>query len=141
MDKRGQGLSTNAIVLIVLGVVVLVILIVGFTVGWKNLAPWLSADNVDTIKNQCSTACATNSVYDYCTKERELKVEGEVAGKKTCYEWGEDNPYGIAKCPTLAGEIACKVRSCKAIEEADKEDCEALTERDGCEANVKCKWE
>ena len=83
MDKRGQGLSTNAIILIVLGVVVLVILILGFTMGWERIAPWMSKDNVDTIVNQCSVACSTQSVYDFCTKTRELKADGLPGGVKS----------------------------------------------------------
>ena len=34
MNKRGQDLTIGTLVLIVLGVVVLVLLIVGFTKGW-----------------------------------------------------------------------------------------------------------
>ena len=44
MNKRGQGLSTNAIILIVLGVVVLVVLIGGFTIGWGQMAPWIKTN-------------------------------------------------------------------------------------------------
>ena len=37
MEKRGQSMSTNTIILIILGVVVLVVLIMGFTQGWGTL--------------------------------------------------------------------------------------------------------
>jgi len=74
ISKRGQGLSTNAIVLIILAVVVLAVLVIGFTMGWDRLAPWLSTSNVDTIVTQCSVACATNAVNDYCVTERTLKT-------------------------------------------------------------------
>ncbi|MFH1431039.1 MAG: hypothetical protein ABIG37_01050 [Nanoarchaeota archaeon] len=73
MNKRGQGLSTNAIVLIVLGVVVLGVLIIGFTMGWEKIAPWLGKSNIDTVKQQCSVACATKSVYEYCNVVRDIK--------------------------------------------------------------------
>ena len=33
-NRKGQGLSTNAIILIVLGIVVLVVLIAGIMLGW-----------------------------------------------------------------------------------------------------------
>ena len=107
-NKRGQGLSTNAIILIVLGVAILVVLIFGFIMGWENIAPWLSGDNVDTIANQCEAACSTRSVYDFCTKQRELKASdlpgGEKSVTKSCFEFSIDedyNPYGIEKCPGL----------------------------------------
>ena len=82
-NKRGQGLSTNAIILMVLGVIVLVILIAGFIVGWSKIAPFLSKNNVDTIANQCSASCATNSQYDYTGKIMELN-DGETKIKTTC---------------------------------------------------------
>ncbi len=101
MDKRGQGLSTNAIILIVLGVVVLVILILGFTMGWDKIAPWMSKDNVDTIVNQCSVACSTHSVYDYCTKERELN-DGANKIQGNCSFFAVNHPkYGVANCSAL----------------------------------------
>lgn len=108
MEKRGQGLSTNAIILIVLGVIVLVILILGFTIGWEKISPFISRDNVDTIATQCSLACSTESVYDFCTKERTLKAEGlpnnvnEVSN--TCEFFATDSEYqkyGIEECPGL----------------------------------------
>ncbi len=107
-NKRGQGLSTNAIILIVLGVVILVVMIVGFTMGWSNIAPWISNENVDTIVTQCQTACSTMSVYDFCTKKRELTASGLPEGEKSvtedCQFFADTagyESYGIAKCPSL----------------------------------------
>jgi hypothetical protein len=118
-NKRGQGLSTQAIILIVLGIAVLVVLIIGFTIGWGNIAPWLSGDNVDTIANQCQAACSTMGVYDFCTKPRELKAsdlpfdeEGKAQKKvmDTClffstYENKHGNTYGIEPCPGLCPPV------------------------------------
>jgi hypothetical protein len=103
--KRGQGLSTNAIILIVLGVVVLAVLIIGFTMGWKNIAPWLSSNNVDTIVSQCKTSCTTNSEYNYCSQKRELKAE-ETLEDVTCFYLSEkQTKYGVDKCPSIECEI------------------------------------
>ena len=108
-NKKGQGLSTNAIILIVLGVVILVVLIIGFTMGWANIAPWLSGDNVNTIANQCDAACSTRSTYDFCTKPRELKAsdlpDGVKSVKNSCAFFANETgyeKYGIEKCPELA---------------------------------------
>ena len=109
-NKKGQGLSTNAIILIVLGVVVLIVLIIGFTVGWKNIAPWLSSDNVDTIVNQCGTSCTTNSKYDYCTKTRTLNAE-EVEIETNCAVFSvinEYSQYGIEECSLIDCDIECE---------------------------------
>jgi hypothetical protein len=113
-NQRGQGLSTNAIILIILGVVILVVLIIGFTMGWSNIAPWLSGDNVNTIANQCEASCSTQSSYDYCTKQRELKASDlpvDTNGKRqksvtmSCFEFSVlpgYGDYGIKDCPGLS---------------------------------------
>lgn len=107
-NKRGQGLSTNAIVLIILAVVVLVILIIGFTVGWEKLAPWISGNNVDEIVNQCSVACSTSSVYNFCSKEITLKADDIPGGikemKGNCSFFATESDYqkyGVQDCPGL----------------------------------------
>jgi hypothetical protein len=102
-NKKGQGLSTNAIILIVLGVVVLVALIAGFVLGWQNFAPFLQTNNVNTIVKSCATACSSDSKYDFCTLERELK-DGE--GKKfteTCNVFSKSpyTQYGVGECSRI----------------------------------------
>jgi len=107
-NKRGQQLSTNAIILIILGVVVLVVLIIGFTMGWGTIAPWMSKNNVNTIVTQCKIACSTNNVYDYCSKKRELKADDlpndqeKVTGNCTFFATTHEyEKYGIKECPGL----------------------------------------
>ena len=102
-NKRGLGLSTNAIILIVLGVIVLVILAVGFTVGWSKFAPWLKpTNNVAEIVQACNLACNIDSVYDYCTLKRDLFDSEEKEVKNTnCYTLANGDglsKYGVATC-------------------------------------------
>ena len=112
-DKRGQGLSTNAIILIVLGVFILAIMIIGFMVGWNRIAPWLSNENVDNIVNSCETACTTKSTFGYCSKPMKLN-DGESEFEDTCANFAKgdiiaegDTPaknyakYGIKPCEGL----------------------------------------
>jgi len=112
MDKRGQELSTNAIIMIVLGVIVLVVLILGFTLGWGKIFPFISSNNVDNIKTACNAACATDNMYDFCTLPRILKASDLplVAGKRPkqieqdCQFFATTSAYlkyGIADCPGL----------------------------------------
>jgi hypothetical protein len=108
MNKKGQELSTNAIVLIVIGIIVLVILILGFTIGWNKLLPFFSTNNVENIKTTCSTACATNNLYDYCTLSRTLKADDlpnsakEFAGNCTFFATDSDYAkYGIENCNSI----------------------------------------
>ncbi|HJX50595.1 MAG TPA: hypothetical protein VJ438_03980 [Candidatus Nanoarchaeia archaeon] len=106
MNKRGQGLSVNAIILVILGVAILVILIIGFTIGWGTLVPFLRTDNVDTIVKSCETSCSTQSKFSYCSKEMDLKTEN-LAIKTTCNILEKVYPeFGIEPCPIDCG-IAC----------------------------------
>jgi hypothetical protein len=108
MEKRGQGLSTNAMVLIILAVVILVILILGFSLGWEKLNPFIGGNNVDTVVNNCLIACTQGSSYGFCVENQILKAEGLPGGvksvEKTCNELStgaEYQSYGIAECPNL----------------------------------------
>ena len=100
-NKRGQGLSTNAIILIVLGIVVLAVLVIGFTLGWDKIAPWLSTSNVDTIVTQCSVACSTNSVDSFCNIKRNLKGASIPDGEYSCKDL-INRGIGVEDCPTIS---------------------------------------
>jgi len=103
-DKKAQGLSTNAIILIILGVIVLAVLAIGFTFGWSMLKDKISpSNNVQTIADACSSACITNSQYDFCTATRDLKTEDTEIKGGTCYYLAEKQAkYGISKCETVS---------------------------------------
>ena len=110
-DKRAQGLSTNAIILIILGVVVLVVLAIGFMIGWDKLVPYVSQNNVNTIVSSCANVCDQGSSYDYCNYERELKDADKNKIKTTCNLFsniGEyAQKYGIQKCSSLCEKKPC----------------------------------
>lgn len=107
VNKRGQGLSTNTLILIILGVIVLVVLAVGFTMGWDKIAPWIGGgSNVDTIKQQCSVACSTGATYDYCSASRNFKSENKPDNRiANCSYFSKNAPYnttyGFEACPTI----------------------------------------
>jgi len=113
LNKRGQGLSVNMIILIVLGLAVLVVMVLGFTLGWQKVLPFLGAgNNVETIVNQCQAACTTSSVYGFCTQSRTLKTDDlpnnqkEVAGNCTYFATTADYAkYGISDCPNLCPTV------------------------------------
>ena len=110
-NKRGQDLSVTTIILIVLGLVILVAVIVGFTIGWDKLLPWLrSNDNVDVISSQCMAACSGQKTYEFCSELKIMKVEGKpvVENGLSCRDWAtkktgsEDySKYGIKDCPAI----------------------------------------
>ena len=98
-QRKGQGLSVNAIILIILGLVVLVMLILGFVLGWDRVLPFISKTNVDTLKTACSVACSTSAEFDFCSVKRELKSDTETLNDVTCnYLLKEQPKYGIESC-------------------------------------------
>ena len=103
LNKRGQGLSVNAIILIVLGVFVLAILIIGFTLGWGTLKDKIApSNNVKTIVDSCSVACSISSQFDFCLAKRDLKVGDDSIKDVTCnYLAKNQTKYGIGICGSI----------------------------------------
>jgi hypothetical protein len=102
-NKRAQGMSTSTLVLLILGVVILVVLILGFTLGWSRLAPWLSSNNVDAIKSSCDVACSTGATYEYCSVMRKVNDGVNPKFEDTCFNLAidenyEGRGYGIVEC-------------------------------------------
>ena len=114
-NKRGAAMAMNTIIMIIIGVIVMVILIVGFYAGWGTLAPWLSSENVDTIIGSCQTACSTQSTFSYCSKVKELNT-GEQEIEASCYalqKVEEFNDFGLepcsVKCDKTCDQLVVKV--------------------------------
>lgn len=107
MNKKAQGLSTNTIILIILGIVVLVVLILGFTVGWAGLKDWIApSNNVQSLVDKCSIACNTDQKFSYCFEKKDLKSDDENIKETTCYILASQKPiYGIGTCPAIDCEI------------------------------------
>lgn len=114
MNKRGQDLSIGTLILIVLGIVVLVLLILGFSLGWSNL--WEKIDifggtsSVGDIVIACKLAHTSQDSYTLCEKTWKVDVEGE---KQTVYcrhdlvKGSLDNVPTCAKktCAELSGTL------------------------------------
>ena len=103
VNKKGQGMSISTIILLILGIIILVVLVLGFAVGWNKILPFVSQDNVATVSNQCQVACTQNSVYDFCAKVIDLNVNGTTF-KSNCYDYSNNasySSYGIAACSAL----------------------------------------
>ena len=111
-NKRAQGMSTNTIILLILGIVVLVALVWGFSTGWSSLRNLVDSSNVDDVAQDCSAACAIDSVYSYCSAQRTLKVkEDNLEVKSTCVVFSTENnfkKYGISSCPNIDCDLACE---------------------------------
>ena len=120
MGKKGQDLSIGTLILIVLGIIVLVLLILGFSMGWSNL--WAKINifggggksDISAMVTACNLAVISNSVYDYCNDFKEVNVDGKkewvncedsrvasgVDTKLTCPN-GDENSRVKEKCISL----------------------------------------
>jgi hypothetical protein len=111
-NKRGQDLSTSTIILIILGIAVLVILIIGFTTGWSFFKNLISPTNVDSIAQDCASACETSQQYSFCSAERTLRVNEEKFSVKTsCYVLANQASfakYSVQKCPSITCDLTCE---------------------------------
>lgn len=146
--KKAQGMSTSTIILLVLGIAILVILIFGFTQGWGKIAPWLSKDNADSIKNTCTASSITGGEFEYCSKIQELKSEGETI-KTSCAilaTVSEFEKYGIEEsdfdCIQHCAELEINGNNGE-IKEASKKitSCSEITDSDDCNNPLRgCKW-
>ncbi len=116
MNKKGQELTLGTIILIVLGIVVLVFLIYGFSSGWNNLWQKLTGlgggkVNVDTMKTACELACTQSSEYSFCKELKTVVLEDGAKGIGSCRDFSEaevvfsDNKgklnVGIEPCSNL----------------------------------------
>lgn len=87
-SKRGQEMSISTLVLIVLAVIVLVLIVIGATGGFTKIGDLFSnlgggKSNIQTVLQGCQVACQTNSQYDYCTREREIRTGGDTSSGLT----------------------------------------------------------
>ena len=64
INKKGQDLSIGTLILIVLGIVVLVVLILGFSLGWSNLFSKIgitTGSDLSAMVAACKVAAASES--------------------------------------------------------------------------------
>lgn len=82
LNKKGQDLSIGTLILIVLGIVVLVLLILGFSLGWSNL--WDKVNifgggaSIADVVTRCNLEITSNNGFGYCQKFDKVKVSGQV---------------------------------------------------------------
>lgn len=100
--KRGQGLPISTIILLILGIVILVFLIIGFTIGWSTFSSYFSKNNVKDVVSNCEIACSINSQYDYCSAQRDLTSDTEKLKQVTCNFLNQQRPlYAISGCSSV----------------------------------------
>ena len=58
INAKGQGLPINTIILIAVGLLILVLMIVFVTGGFKGLAPATSNNGLSTYQSECTSYCS-----------------------------------------------------------------------------------
>jgi hypothetical protein len=79
MDKKGQQVSVAGLILIVIGVVVLIVLIIGFTQGFDfffGKIDVLPGQELEAVAQSCKVAHKGKLRIDYCSF-KEVEVDGE----------------------------------------------------------------
>ncbi len=80
MSRKAQELSITTLVLIVLGVVILVLLILGFTQGWDWIISKFSilpGQSLETVAQSCNIAAQGGLAIDFCSFKK-VKVDGRT---------------------------------------------------------------
>jgi len=77
-SKKGQGLPISTLILMIIGGVVLISVIIGFTTGWGYIFGKLGMlpDDLTTAALACSNYASPDLKLSYC-EYRELRIEGK----------------------------------------------------------------
>ena len=81
MNKRGQELSIGTLILIVLGIIVLVLLVLGFSIGWENLFSKIGifqGSDLSSMVTACKVAVSSKSDASYCEFKKVKLDDGKV---------------------------------------------------------------
>ncbi len=98
VDKKGQQMTLGTIIAIVLGIVVLVFLIFGFSTGWSSM--WdrvtgqTTGSNVKLVIADCANDCKMEEQSSWCNEKKSLRFfddEGKtVKVEGNCLEFATD---------------------------------------------------
>lgn len=104
-EKKGE-ITTTMIIFIALGILVLVLVAVGFMGGFKEFTSKINIlggtdSNIGDVKISCDLACDRGDVYGFCTQNRSLnfaKDDSQKDRSDTCY--GAKDIIGV-ECPSI----------------------------------------
>ena len=82
IDKKGQSSSIGVIIAIVLGIIVVVFLIWGFSTNWSMFSSttrgYVGTSNIDDMRQACEVQCANNQATRYCEDKTVILAGGET---------------------------------------------------------------
>lgn len=105
MNKKGAEMTIGTIIVIILALVVLVVIIYGFTTGWGNLWQKITGigggkADIQTHIQACQLACTTNAKVDYC-KIRNVTFDDGSKRPMKCTDIAIDPKYGMDACTSI----------------------------------------
>ncbi|MBS3073837.1 hypothetical protein J4447_00095 [Candidatus Pacearchaeota archaeon] len=113
INKRGaEGTPTGTIVVLIIGLVVLVLIIVGFSMGWNNLFSKIfgfggGKSNVGSVSSNCVASCQLNDQYSFCTEERSVTLGNGTTLKGSCNQF--------ATMDNLKSQIGGAIKECPGL--------------------------
>ncbi len=94
MNKKGAELAIGTIVIIVLALIVLVVIALGFTSGWKNLWSRVNlfggGSTLASVGQACQIACSSQDQTSFCKQGRSVnELTADQVGKLGALKSGE----------------------------------------------------
>ena len=148
MNKKGAEMTIGTIIVIILALVVLVVIVYGFTTGWGNLWEKITGFgggkvNVQSVVQSCQLACTTSSTYDYCKTRNLIKADAdgnpEDAIQVDCKDL-ELPKYGLDECDIKCDETDAE-KEAREAKEAIEEKCKNLADKTECDADTDCEMD
>lgn len=104
-------MSTNTIILLILGLIILVVLVWGFMTGWSSFRGLVLQSNVNEVVQACETDCSISNVYDFCSSQRTLRaIDDDLEVKSSCAVFSgvsDFNKYRVSECSAMDCELSC----------------------------------
>ena len=79
VNKKGQGLSTTTLVLLILAGLVLVVVVIGFTTGWGYIFDkiGLLPGDLEAAAQSCGFSATSGLKTSYCNEFKEIRISGK----------------------------------------------------------------
>lgn len=100
LNKKAQTNTINIIIAIILGIILIIFLIWGFSTDWRTFRgttnPYTGESNIDSVLNACKNNCQMNMKETYCNDKKEIIKQDQ---QKTCYELEQER--NDLSCPNI----------------------------------------
>ena len=112
INEKAQELSIGTLILIVLGIIVLVLLVLGFSIGWENLFSKIGiaqGSDLSAMVAACKVAIASDSKVSFCECKK-VKISGESKPMNCGYL---DITNADSEIKTAQDKFKCAINECK----------------------------